>query len=135
MKRSITAILAGGAVFGATVAFAATLSVTGQTIGAGDSDVVSCDTTGVVATYAVAWDATDKRFEVGTITVNGIDSGCAGKAIKVQVLDEADAPLAGATFDTTVQAGGGDQNFSPTNVPAKSVGHIGVTIFDAVTTP
>jgi len=58
MKRSLTAILAGGAVFGATVTFAATLTPDAGNLGAGDGPVATCDEDPVTE-YTVGWDDGD----------------------------------------------------------------------------
>ena len=88
MKRIIVAILAGLTVFGAVFAMAATLNgITGQKLGADDAAVASCDTDGVTSDYTSAWDATDKRYEVGTVTIGGVADACDGGTLKVTLAD------------------------------------------------
>lgn len=109
MKRSITAILAGGAVFGATVAFAATLTVDGNNLGAGaDTDgISSCDTDGIFVDYAVAWDGTDKRYEVSSITAYGVAAACDGETLKVTLTGTGGASVTEVTtaVDNTAHSG------------------------------
>ena len=132
MKRSITAILAGGAVFGATVAFAATLGVDGNNLGAGADPIAACDADGVNTIYTTAWDATDDRFEVTGVTVQGIASACVGEDVQVELLDADGASLGGGTTTEEVATGTTAVDFDVDgNVPAAEVDNVAVTIYDA----
>ena len=134
MKRSITAILAGGAVFGATVAFAATLTVDGNNLGAGTDTlgIAACDDNGVDTTYTTAWDSTDNRFEVTGVTVNGIAEACEGEDVQVELLGASGASLGGGTTTETVGDGETLVDFAvDANVNAGLVENVAVTIYDA----
>ena len=98
MKRWLTALLAGLIVFGTTFAFAATLGgVTSGSVGANAAVVAACDSNGVTTSYASAWDAADKRYEVATVTVSGVADSCDGATLKVTLKDSAGAQIAEAT--------------------------------------
>lgn len=89
MKRlAILAALAGIVVFGGVYAMAASLGgITTTSLGADDSAVASCDADGVSTSYTTAYDSTDKRYEVTTVTVAGIANTCDGKVMKVTLTD------------------------------------------------
>jgi hypothetical protein len=93
-KRTIAGILAGLTVFGAVFAMAASLGgITSGSVGADDAVVASCDTDGVSTTYASSWDATDKRYEVTSVTVAGIDNNCDAKTLSVSLTDASGAQI------------------------------------------
>lgn len=92
--RILTAVLAGLVVFGGVFAFAATLGgISTATIGANNTAVAACDTDGVTATYTSAWDATDKRYEISTVTVSGVADTCDGQTMKATLTDSSGAQL------------------------------------------
>ena len=62
--KLLAALTVGGAVF----AMAATLSVGGSDLGAGNATVAACDPDGVTTSFTTAWDATDERYEVTAVT-------------------------------------------------------------------
>lgn len=129
MKRSITAILAGGAVFGATVAFAATLTVDGNNLGAGTSTVGVCDTVGVDTDYTVAWSSTTNQFEVTKVTVYNLDeTNCSGEKVLASIKH-------GTTWVTSTTAaqsvGANPLTFDiPAGVPAKDANEVAVAMYD-----
>ena len=84
-KRAILALLVGAAVFGSVYAFAATLSVSSLSLGAGNSSVSTC-TSSVTASYSISYDATmtTPGYRVSGITINNI-STCSGKTITVDL--------------------------------------------------
>jgi hypothetical protein len=100
-KRTIVALIAGLSVFATTFAFAATLGgLTSGEVGANNTAVAACDTDGVSASYAAAsWDATDKRYEVGSVTVSGVSDACDGDVLKVTVADSSGASLSEGTLN------------------------------------
>ena len=127
MKRTLVAVIAGLAVFGATFAFAATLGgVTTGTVGDSATVVASCDTDGVTTAFgAPTWDATNQRYGLASVDVTGINAACNGLGIKVTVTDGSGAQLGEATG--TVAAGAASLAFSP-SVAAQSVAGIDVVI-------
>jgi hypothetical protein len=86
-KRLFISALVLLTVFVSVFGFAATLGVSPNDLGAGNSAVGSCDTNGVSTSYANAWDATDKRYEVSSVTINGIADTCDGKNLKAALTD------------------------------------------------
>jgi hypothetical protein len=95
-KRAAIALLAGAAVFGSVSAFAATLGLSSNNLGANSEDVVACDADGVNVAYTTAWSDTTNEFAVASVTVEGID-GCDGQLVQVQLVDESGAGLGGST--------------------------------------
>jgi hypothetical protein len=100
-KRLLIALLAGGAVFATVFGVAASLTVNSDTLGAGSDAVASCDDN-VDVSYTVAWDDTDKRFEVTQVKVSNIDQGCSGQELTVQLTGSGGAALSGATGSTPI---------------------------------
>jgi hypothetical protein len=127
MKRTLIAIVAGLAVFGATFAFAATLGgVTTGTVGDSANVIASCDTDGVTTAFgAPSWDATNKRYGLTTLNVSSINAACNGLGIRVTLKDGTGASLGEATG--SVAAGAASLTFSP-SVSAQSVAGIDVVI-------
>ena len=93
-KRTLIAVLAGIAVFSGVYAMAATLGgITGTKVGADNVAVASCDVDGVATSYAPAWDAGDKRYEIATVTVSGVNDACDGQTLNVSVTDASGAQV------------------------------------------
>ena len=99
MKRTLIAVTAGLAVFASVFAMAASLGgITGSTVGADNTTVASCDTDGVTTSYATSWDATDKRYEVTTVTVAAVNDACDGKSMSVSLTDTTGAQIGTGTL-------------------------------------
>ena len=99
MKRTLIAVTAGLVVFASVFAMAATLGgITGSTVGADNTAVGSCDTDGVTTSYATSWDATDKRYEVTTVTVAAVNDACDGKSMSVSLTDTTGAQIGTGTL-------------------------------------
>ena len=99
MKRTLIAVTAGLAVFASVFAMAASLGgITGSTVGADNTTVASCDTDGVTTSYATSWDATDKRYEVTTVTVAAVNDACDGKSLSVSLTDTTGAQIGTGTL-------------------------------------
>jgi hypothetical protein len=92
-------------VFATVFGLAATLSVSPNGLGAGSSSVGSCDSDGVSTSYANSWDATDKRYEVTSVTVNGIADACDGKSLKAALTDSANVNLGDGSVTVPTGAG------------------------------
>lgn len=93
-RRTIAGLFGGLTVFGAVFAAAASLGgITSGNVGADNAAVASCDTDGVSTSYASSWDATDKRYEVTSVTVSGIANACDGKSLSVSLTDSAGAQI------------------------------------------
>ncbi len=127
-KRFLIAGIAAAAVFATVLGVAASLGVTSENLGAGSDDVASCDPNGVTTSYTVAWDNSDKQFEVTQVTVSGIASECADHNVQIALLSGS-STLATAG-PQTVGSSGGSVNFSISpGVPAAQVTDIHVTIY------
>ena len=99
MKRTLIAVTAGLVVFASVFAMAASLGgITGSTVGADNTTVASCDTDGVTTSYATSWDATDKRYEVTTVTVAAVNDACDGKSLSVSLTDTTGAQIGTGTL-------------------------------------
>jgi len=98
-KRTILALLVGLVVFGSLYAMAASLGgITSDSVGADSAVVASCDTDGVTSAYVTAWDATDKRYEITSVTVGGVADTCDGRTLSVNLTDPTGAQIGSGTF-------------------------------------
>lgn len=86
-KRTATAVLAALLVFGGVFAMAAGLGGITSTEGVGAENVAltSCDSDGVTTSYTTAWDGTDNRYEISTVTVSGVAAACDGQTLSVSL--------------------------------------------------
>ncbi|HWT94865.1 MAG TPA: hypothetical protein VN238_17845 [Solirubrobacteraceae bacterium] len=99
MRKLTIKTLGGLTAFGAVMAMATTLGgLTPDTLGAQNAPVVACDADGVATSYTSDWDATDERYEVATVNVNGIADTCDGLTVKVTVTDSTGASLSEGTL-------------------------------------
>jgi hypothetical protein len=81
MKRLLTALLAGAAVFSIAFASAALLEVRGETIQAGVDTDVTCDADGVDANWGLETDDNTVR----NVRISDINQTCFGAEMFVQV--------------------------------------------------
>jgi hypothetical protein len=87
-KRTGIAVLAALLVFGGVLAMAASLGgITSTKVGADNTALASCDTDGVSTSYTTAWDGTDDRYEISTVTVAGVNDACDGQTLSVSLTD------------------------------------------------
>lgn len=100
----------GVTAFGA--ASAASLGgLTSTGVGSNDVVVASCDTDGVAIAYGTAYSATASKYQVTTVTISGIATGCSGQTLAVTVkgtggtsLASASKTVAGASETLTLSA-------------------------------
>ena len=93
-RRTLGALLASAIVFGVVYAFAASLGgITSNKVSADNVAVASCDSDGVNSAYTTGWDATDKRYEVGTVTISGVADACDGQTLFVSLTDSTGAQI------------------------------------------
>ncbi|MGH3452592.1 MAG: hypothetical protein ACRDQW_18200 [Haloechinothrix sp.] len=93
-KRTGIAVLAALLVFGGVLAMAASLGgITSSKVGADNVAVAACDTDGVTTSYSTAWDATDKRYEISSVTVGGVSDTCDGQTLSVSLTNSTDAQI------------------------------------------
>jgi hypothetical protein len=140
MKKYLVPVAVGVVVFGAVTAFAATLTVNSNSLGAGNSAVNSC-TTDAKVTYNTVGTSAAKTYKVTTAPVttsNGAtaSTACAGMAYRVTLLDVNSNPLAEATgvLDANGAATAASvapaavANFSGQNIAAEDVRGVAVVV-------
>lgn len=121
-KKTLFAFVLALTIFGAVYGFAATLNVGTNTLSAGNATVASCQASGTpTGTYAVAYDSTLPGYKVSGVTVTGLDTNCAGKAISVTLTGTGNSNL--GTVTGTVPVGGGSLAMTPSG----SISAAGVT--------
>ena len=67
--------------------------ITSNKVGADNTAIASCDTDGVTTAYATSWDTTDKRYEVTSVTVAGVNDACDGQTLSVSLTDSTGAQI------------------------------------------
>jgi hypothetical protein len=132
MKRTVTAIFAGILVFATVYGFAASLSVTSASLGAGTSAVAACQSTALNVTYTPTYASSIPGYEATTVTVNGLDETapkCGGKAIRVTLTGPGASNASLGEQTATLATGAGTtQAFTFTGVSAASVTGVHVVI-------
>jgi len=128
VKKFLLPLGAGVVVFGAATAFAATLSVNGTSLGAGNATVASCNSAATVS-YSTVPTANTKTYDVSTasIATSGTGAGCANMAFKVTLLGTGGASL-GEKTGTLDGTGAGSADFTSLTVPASDVTAVAVVI-------
>jgi len=125
IARFVVPAVAGVVVFGAVTAFAATLSVNGKTLGAGNATVSSCNS-GASVTYTTAYSASLPGYKVATAPVTTAVA-CNGFAYKVTLTGASNASLAEVT-GTLDASGNATPDFSASNISAANVTGVSVVI-------
>lgn len=123
MKRYLVPVLAGVVVFGGVTAFAATLNVSSDTLGAGESVVASCNATAKVS-YTTTFATGSYKVDTTPIAT-GTGTTCATKSFKVTLTG-----TAGSLGERTGVLGA-DGTATPTfgsTIPAASVTGVSVVI-------
>jgi len=133
MKRFAVALIVAGVVFSGIYGLAASLGVSSQSLGAGNSVVAACQATTLTATYNTAYDSAVPGYKVSTVTVNGLDTtsgtNCASKAYKVTLIGTSNTSLGEATGNTPASGTSfTSATFSPTVSAASVLGvHVVIT--------
>ena len=132
MKRTLTAIFAGILVFATVYGFAASLTVTSASLGAGTTAVAACQSTALNATYTPTYQSGLPAYESTTVTVNGLDETapkCGGKAIRVTLTGPGASTVSLGEQTATLATGAGTtQAFTFTGVKAADVTGLHVVI-------
>src|SRR3954471_16966059 len=128
-RKPILALVVGAVVFSSAFGFAATLNVTGQSLGAGNAAVSSC-ATGVAAAYTVAYDSTIPGYKVSGVTVAGTLTSCASKNLVVDLVNGSNASIGQITHAITAgeATGGSVALTAPAGVNAASVANVHAVI-------
>jgi hypothetical protein len=121
--RFLAPVVVGVVVFGAVTAFAASLSVSSKSLGAGNATVATCNATAAV-TYNVGYSATLPGYRVTTAPITTAVA-CTGLAYKVTLTGAGNASL-GEVPGTLDASGAASPDFSTSNVAASGV--TGVTV-------
>ena len=134
MKRALTAATIGLLVFAGVYGFAASLSVTSDTLGAGNSTVAACQSTAVNVTYGPTYQSGLPAYEATTVTVTGLVETapkCGGKAIRVTLTGPGASNASLGEQTATLPTGAGTtQAFTFSGVTAASVTGVHVVISD-----
>lgn len=108
-RRLLVAATIGATVFVSVYAFAASLNVSSQTLGAGNSVVASCipNPASVTVSYGTTYDPAVPGYRVSSVTITATTvppglTACAGKTITVDFTGAANASLGEVT--TTIAA-------------------------------
>lgn len=128
LVRGGIALAVGGVATTAVVGSAASFGTNGikdSTVAAQTAPVTSCDTTGIGTSYATTYSSGD--YVVTSVTVTGVDTGCAGKTLYVTLADGTRASLASAS--QVVPAAGGNLTLTPSSqARAQDVANVAVAI-------
>ena len=129
MKKYLVPIVAGVVVFGSVTAFAASLTITNSSLGAGNATVASCNTSATV-TYNTVVTTNVDTHEVTTAPVtSGV--GCAGMAYKVTLLGASNTVLGEIAGNLSAVAGfkgTATPDFTADNIAAVDVVGVAVVI-------
>ena len=129
-KRIVLALIVGTAVFGGAYASATTLGgITDNSLGANTKAVAACDTDGITSTYTTTYSTANKRYEVATVAIGGIASGCAGKTLKVTLTTGAGATVLWESTGTTLTAAASQSVAVTAGTSAETVDNISVAVF------
>jgi hypothetical protein len=123
--RFLAPVVVGVVVFGAVTAFAASLSVSSKSLGAGNATVATCNATAAV-TYNVGYSATLPGYRVTTAPITTA-VGCNGLAYKVTLTGAGNASL-GEVSGALDSSGAASPDFSTSNVAASGVTGVSVVI-------
>jgi hypothetical protein len=128
MKRLLIALVAAAIVFASVFAAAASLTMSADPLGANNASVGVCDSDGVTTSYTNAWDATEGRYEVTSITVKGVSDSCDGKTLKVALTNAAGVDVGSGTITIPTSVAVDHAVPLSANPAAKDVGNVHVVI-------
>lgn len=95
-KRWLVAGIAAATLAGGAYAFADSLSVSSNSLGAGSAVVASCQSATLTASYSTAYDATaaTSGYKVTSVNLAGVALSCNGKSATLELTGTSGAPLA-----------------------------------------
>ena len=132
MKRTLTAIFAGILVFATVYGFAASLTITSESLGAGTTAIAACQSGTINTTYGPTYQSGLPGYESTTVTVNGLDQTapqCGGKPIRVTLTGPGASNASLGERTATLPTGvGTTQAFTFTGVKAADVTGVHVVI-------
>jgi hypothetical protein len=121
VKKYLLPVGAGVVVFGVVTAFAASLTVTSPTLGAGNATVAACKDAA-----AVAYAPTGANVGTATVTFSGTGAGCDGMTAKVTLTGTGTLSGSPASGTGVVASGVASVDFS--TVSAHDVTGVAVVI-------
>lgn len=125
MKRIAAALLVGMTVSVGVYAAAASINVSGGSIGAGNSAVAACQSGTLSLAYSTSYSASVPGYKIGNVTVSGLDTSsspnCASKAYRITLTGASDASLGEVTGTTPASGTSFVVDFSSANVLASAV--------------
>ena len=124
MKKLVSALAVGIAMFGTVFAFAATLGLTSTNLGSGDATVESCDTS-VAASYSTTYSSDLGTYVISTVDFD-LNAGCAGEAMSVTLTG--DGGSLPATITGTAASGTNHVDFTSNSIPASAVTGVHVVV-------
>jgi hypothetical protein len=130
MKRLVLALAVAGVIFGGVYGLAASLGMSTQSLGAGNATVAACQSGTLTATYATAYDSAVPAYEVTTVTVNGLQSGCYSLPYRITLTGAANASLVEVTGTTP----GSGTSFTTSSVASSNISAASVTGIHVVIT-
>lgn len=124
-RKSAAVALAVVGIAGLSLASAATLNITPDTLQAGTQDLTGCQgTTAVTVDFTATWGT--GQYIVDDVVLGAIAEACDGHLVEFTLLDSADAPLYSSTAANA--ADGSFQVPAASAVPAEAVEAISVVI-------
>lgn len=128
LRRLTVALLISTAIFGAVYGLAASLGVSTKTLGAGTSSVAACQSGTLTSSYATAYSSTTGGYDVGVVTVSGLQSGCFGMSYRIDLTGTSSSSLAELTGTTPSSGTTFTADFTASNILAANVTGIAVVI-------
>ena len=125
-KRLLAGVAAAGIIGGGVYGFAATLTLSSDTVSANSASVGSCDSDGVTVDYTVEWAV--GGYQLDKVTVSGIAATCDTDAIKVTTLEGSTPSEQTGTVNEAATAGEETFDFSADTVSAKDLSNVHVVI-------
>lgn len=129
MKSKAITIVGGVtavALVGAGVAYAASLSMTSNSLSAGQTTVASCQAAGESITPSyVSSDTNGLGYKVTSVNLTGISSGCNGRTLAITVSNGTAASVASGT--TTVTGSTASVTLSP-SILASAITNVSIQI-------
>jgi hypothetical protein len=127
-KRIVLAIVIGLIVFGAVFGLAASLNVSSNSLGAGSASVAACQSGTLTTSYATSYSSSLPGYQVGVVTVNGLQSGCYTKSYRILLANSSNTSLGELTGTTPGTGTSFTADFTSSNVSAAAVANVYVTI-------
>jgi hypothetical protein len=125
-KKLALALACGATIFGGVYGLAASLSLTSDSLGAGQSVVAACQSTAMRATYLSSYSATTPGYNTTTVRITGLTSTCYSKAYSVTVADGSNVSVAEASG--TTPSTGSSFDVTLTNDSAAIIGGVAMVI-------